>query len=116
MTSPKPRHVGHTRDVTTWPRNDRWTLCTSPRPLQMSQRAVVVPGAQPWPEQSEHSTAVSTGSSRVTPVAHSSKRERHADERVGAGLHPAARAAGTPADAAAAAEEGVHDVAEARTR
>ena len=33
---------------------------------------MVVPGAQPWPEQSEHSTAVSTGSSRVTPVAHSS--------------------------------------------
>ena len=35
----------------------------------MSHRAVAVPGAQPEPEQSEHSTAVSTGSSRVTPVA-----------------------------------------------
>ena len=72
MTSPKPRQFGHGREVTTWPRNERCTLCTSPRPWQMSHMAGRVPGAQPEPLHSEHSTAVSTARSRCTPLAHSS--------------------------------------------
>ena len=73
MTSPKPRHTGHGRDVTTWPSSDRWICCTSPEPLQMSQVAGRVPGAQPEPWHTEHSVAVSTVRSLATPVAHSSR-------------------------------------------
>ena len=49
MTSPKPRQIGHGRVVTTWPRNERCTLCTSPRPPQMSQVVGRLPGAAPEP-------------------------------------------------------------------
>ena len=36
MTSPTPRQVGHGRAVITWPRRERCTVCTSPRPPQVS--------------------------------------------------------------------------------
>ena len=76
ITSPKPRQLGHGREVTTWPRNERCTLCTSPRPLQMSHIVGTLPGAQPDPVHSPQSTAVSTVRSRVTPVLQSSRVSR----------------------------------------
>src|SRR3712207_7433792 len=33
----------------TWPRNDRWTLCTSPRPRQVEHVSGCVPAAVPDP-------------------------------------------------------------------
>jgi hypothetical protein len=44
----------------TWPRNERCTVCTSPRPPQTEQVRVPVPGCAPDPEQVEQCTAVST--------------------------------------------------------
>jgi hypothetical protein len=64
MTSPKPRHVGHSRA-----RDD----LAEERPLHaLHLAAAVADVARAWraagraarPEHSEHSTAVSTGSSR----------------------------------------------------
>ncbi len=57
----------------TWPRNDRVTWLTSPRPLQTSQVVGWVPGAVPSPEQVGQTTAVSTTRSLVVPNAHSDR-------------------------------------------
>ena len=108
MTEPRPAQRGQARVVMTWPRNERCTDCTSPRPWQVSQVDGNVPGAVPWPSQVEQTTAVSSVSSRSTPNAvslrsHSMRSSASAPWRIAA-----ARAAG----AGAAAEEGVHDVAE----
>ena len=48
-TVPKPWHCGHGREVMTWPRKDRVTCETSPRPRHMSQVCAEVPGAAPSP-------------------------------------------------------------------
>ena len=69
ITVPVPEQVGQGRLVITWPRNERWTLCTSPRPPQVSQLAGWVPGAVPAPAQVPQTTAVSTVRSRVLPKA-----------------------------------------------
>ena len=73
MTVPNPPQCGHGRDVITWPRNERVTWLTSPRPPQTSQVSGWVPGAVPSPEQVGQTTAVSTTSSRVVPKAHSDR-------------------------------------------
>ena len=65
-TSPQ---AGHGREAITWPRNDRVTWFTSPRPPHTSQVSGWVPGAVPSPEQVGQTTAVSTTSSRVAPNA-----------------------------------------------
>ena len=57
----------------TWPRNDRVTWLTSPRPPHTSQVCGWVPGAVPSPEQVGQTTAVSTVSSLVVPNAHSAR-------------------------------------------
>ncbi|MDQ1201019.1 hypothetical protein QE449_001637 [Rhodococcus sp. SORGH_AS303] len=72
IVSPAPRQVGHGRAVMTCPRNDRWTDCTSPAPLHVSQRTGVESPLVPEPVHTSHSTAVSTAMCLVTPVAHSS--------------------------------------------
>jgi len=73
ITLPKPLQRGHGREVITWPRNERCTCCTSPRPMQVSQVSGWVPGAQPDPSQVVHTTAVSIVSSRVVPKAVSAR-------------------------------------------
>ena len=45
MTEPSPPQRGQARVVMTWPRNERCTCCTSPRPWQVSQ----VDGWVPYP-------------------------------------------------------------------
>ena len=72
MTWPVPPQVGQLRLDTTWPRNPRCTLCTSPRPEQVVQVVGWVPGAVPAPVQVVHRTAVSTASSLVVPKTLSS--------------------------------------------
>ena len=57
----------------TWPRKDRVTWQTSPRPRHMSQVCGWVPGAVPSPVQVGQTTAVSTISSLVVPNAHSAR-------------------------------------------
>ncbi len=69
---PKPWHCGHGLDVMTWPRKDRVTCETSPRPRHMSQVCAEVPGAAPSPLQVLQTTAVSTWMSLVVPKAASS--------------------------------------------
>src|SRR5262249_36532930 len=71
--APTPPHAGHGRDVITWPRNDRVTWLTSPRPPHTSQVSGWVPGAVPSPEQVGQTTAVSTARSLVAPNAHSAR-------------------------------------------
>ena len=73
MTVPKPPQAGQGREVITWPRNDRVTWLTSPRPPHTSQVSGWVPGAVPSPEQVGQTTAVSTISSLVAPNAHSDR-------------------------------------------
>ena len=73
MTVPNPPHAGHGREVITWPRNERVTWLTSPRPPQTSQVSGWVPGAVPSPEQVGQTTAVSTARSLVAPNAHSDR-------------------------------------------
>ena len=73
ITVPCPPHCGHGREVMTWPRNERVTWLTSPRPPHTSQVSGCVPGALPSPEQVGQTTAVSTASSRVVPNAHSAR-------------------------------------------
>ena len=51
MTVPMPWQVGQGRAETTWPRKVRCTVCTSPRPAQVSQVVGWVPGAVPAPVQ-----------------------------------------------------------------
>lgn len=68
-TVPKPWHWGQGREVMTWPRNDRVTCDTSPRPRHMSHVCAEVPGAAPSPEQVVQTTAVSTWISLVVPKA-----------------------------------------------
>ena len=67
MTVPKPWQALHGRVVITWPRNERCTCWTSPRPLQTSQvrRAGARLGAAPW--QVPQATAVSMVSSCSAP-------------------------------------------------
>ncbi|SKV99553.1 Uncharacterised protein [Mycobacteroides abscessus subsp. massiliense] len=76
MTSPAPWHVGQGREVNTWPSRDRCTVCTSPRPPQVSQAL----GAElPWvplPAHPSHRIAVSTVTCLLTPVAHSTSSRR----------------------------------------
>ena len=77
----------------------------------MSQVAGLVPSAQPLPWQTEHSVAVSTARSLATPVAHSSSVSSIG---ISASSPCRTRDRGPrDATAAAATEEGVHDVAEA---
>src|SRR4051812_10721238 len=73
MTWPVPAQVGQVREETTWPRNERCTLCTSPRPPQVVQVAGWVPGAVPAPLHAVHRTAVSTVISLVVPKTVSSR-------------------------------------------
>src|ERR1700735_2357465 len=54
ITVPNPPHPGHGLVAMTWPRNDRVTWLTSPRPLQTSQVSGWVPGAVPSPAQFGH--------------------------------------------------------------
>lgn len=72
-TVPKPWHCGQGREVMTWPRKDRVTWDTSPRPRHMSQVCAAVPGAAPSPLQVPQVTAVSTWMSLVVPKAASSR-------------------------------------------
>ncbi len=72
-TVPKPWHCGHGLDVMTWPRKDRVTWETSPRPRHMSQVCAEVPGAAPSPLQELQTTAVSTWISLVVPNVASSR-------------------------------------------
>jgi hypothetical protein len=76
MTSPTPPHTGHGREVITWPSSERWTVWISPRPPQVSQATGVELPLVPLPWQRSHSTAVSTVTCFVTPVAHSSRSSR----------------------------------------
>lgn len=71
-TVPKPWHWGQGREVMTWPRKERVTCETSPRPRHMSQVCAAVPGAAPSPAQVPQVTAVSTWMSFVVPKAASS--------------------------------------------
>ena len=73
ITVPNPPQPGHGLVAMTWPRNDRVTWLTSPRPLQTSQVSGWVPGAVPSPEQFGHTTAVFTTRSLVVPKAHSAR-------------------------------------------
>lgn len=68
-TVPKPWHCGQGREVMTWPRNERVTCETSPRPRHMSQVCAEVPGAAPSPLHVVQTTAVSTWMSLVVPKA-----------------------------------------------
>ena len=108
ITVPCPPQGGHGREVITWPRNERVTWLTSPRPPHTSQVSGWVPGALPSPEQVGHTTAVSTTSSRVVPNAHS---VRSSSSRIVA-LRPRRARLRGPRAARPGAEEGVHDVAE----
>src|ERR1700747_827089 len=76
MTTPTPRQVGHGRDVTIWPSSERCTVCTSPRPPQVSQGIGAELPLVPLPWHRSHNTAVSTVTCLVTPVAHSSRSSR----------------------------------------
>src|SRR5271156_2806756 len=76
MTTPTPRQVGHGRDVITWPSNERCTVCTSPRPPQVSHGTGAESPLVPLPWHRAHNTAVSTVTCLVTPVGHSSKSRR----------------------------------------
>src|SRR4029077_2310493 len=76
MTSPTPRQVGHGRDVITCPSNERCTLWTSPRPPQVSHATGPLLLFVPLPWHLSHSTAVSTVTCLVTPVARSSRSSR----------------------------------------
>jgi hypothetical protein len=95
--------------VMTWPRNERCTCCTSPRPWQVSQVDGWVPGAVPWPVAGRADDGRLERELAVDAEGRLGEVALDADERVGALAHAAAR----PARAGAAAEEGVHDVAEA---
>src|ERR1700728_1774716 len=77
MTSPTPRQVGHGRAVITWPSKERWTVCTSPRPPQVSQVTGDELALVPRPWHRSHSTAVSTVTCLLTPVAHSVRSSRN---------------------------------------
>ena len=109
MTVPVPVQRGQVRVVMTWPRNERWTCWTSPRPRQVSQ---VWPGGCPARCRRRRRCCSGPRSRRSargsTPNAVSARSSSIAEQRVGALPDPAAGAA-----AAAAAEERVHDVAEA---
>ena len=108
MTSPTPPHTGHGRDVITWPSSDRCTVWTSPRPPQVSQVTGVELPLVPLPWQRSHSTAVSTVTCLVTPVAHSARSSRiRSSESEPGRTRPIGPAGGRPA-----AEEGLEDVAE----
>ena len=109
MTSPTPPHTGHGRDVITWPSSERCTVCTSPRPPQVSQATGVELPWVPLPWHRSHSTAVSTVTCLVTPVAHSARSSRIRSSESAARPHPADRAAGA---SVAAAEERLEHVAE----
>src|SRR5246127_4736022 len=76
MTTPTPRQVGHGRDVTIWPSSERCTVCTSPRPPQVSHGTGTESALVPLPWHRSHNTAVSTVTCLVTPVAHSSRYSR----------------------------------------
>ena len=69
MIDPSPEQRGQVRVVMTWPRKDRCTCCTSPRPRQVSQVIGYVPEAVPAPVHVPHTTAVSSVSSRSAPNA-----------------------------------------------
>ncbi len=73
ITVPNPPQPGHGLVAITWPRNDRVTWLTSPRPWHTSQVSGCVPGAVPSPEQVGQTTAVSTTRSLVVPNAHSAR-------------------------------------------
>ena len=108
MTEPRPPQRGQARVVMTWPRNERCTCCTSPRPWQVSQVDGWVPGAVPWPVAGRADDGRLERQLAVDAERRLGQVALDADQRVGALAHPAAR----PARAGAAAEEGVHDVAE----
>src|ERR1017187_7581658 len=112
MIVPNPPHCGQGREAITWPRNERVTWLTSPRPPHTSQVSGCVPGAVPSPEQVGQTTAVSTASSFVEPNAHS---DRSSSTRIVA-FRPPPGPAARPAGPRASAEEGIHDVAERETR
>ncbi len=76
MTSPTPPQTGHGRDVITWPSSERCTVCTSPWPWQVSQVLGTELPLVPLPWHRSHSTAVSTVTCLVTPVAHSVRSSR----------------------------------------
>ncbi|EUA26806.1 chaperone DnaJ 2 domain protein [Mycobacterium intracellulare] len=76
MTTPTPRQVGHGRDVITCPSRERCTVWTSPRPPHVSHGTGAESPLVPLPWQRSHSTAVSTVTCLVTPVAHSSRSSR----------------------------------------
>ena len=57
---PNPWHAAHGCVVMTWPRNERATRCTVPRPWHTSQVRGDVPGRQQEPWHVGHRTAVST--------------------------------------------------------
>ena len=76
MTSPTPPHTGQGRDVITWPSSERCTVWISPRPPQVSQATGVELPWVPLPWHRSHSTAVSTVTCLVTPVAHSDRSSR----------------------------------------
>ena len=92
-TVPKPWHCGHGREVMTWPRNERVTWETSPRPLHMSQVTGWVPGAEPSPEQATQITAVSTLISRADAEGGVGQLDLDPDQRVVALADPRARPA-----------------------
>ena len=108
ITVPMPAQVGHGRLVITWPRKDRCTLCTSPRPLAgvAGGRVGARRGAGAGAGRADHRGVdgeVPGGAERGL-----GQLQVQPDQRVRALPDPAARAA-----RGGRAEEGVHDVAEA---
>ena len=103
-------HCGHGRDVMTWPRKERCTCCTSPRPWQSRRSREGAGGgtgalAGGAPDRGVDWTG--RASCRTPSRARSSSIRMRASGR---------GARGTGAPGRRAAEEGVHDVAEAEAR
>src|SRR5690606_40912025 len=82
-TVPKPWHCGQGREVMTWPRKDRVTCETSPRPRHMSQVCAVVPGAAPSPlhvvRSEEHTSELQSRENLVCRLLLEKKKETERD-------------------------------------
>src|SRR5690606_4261246 len=91
ITVPNPWHAPHGLDVMTWPRNDRATRWTTPRPPHTSHVRGEVPGRQQLPWHVGQTTAVSTWTSRRAPKTASA---RLISSRTGASCPRRARGAG----------------------